>query len=110
MATVFMSIYGKEGLRELAEQNLAKARYLADKLPLAFEGAFFNEFVARPNGKSPDNINSELLERKIVGGLSLGRFYPELQDCMLLCATEMNRRQSMDTVVAAFSRPAASKN
>jgi glycine dehydrogenase subunit 1 len=110
MATVFMSIYGKEGLRELAEQNLAKAHYLADKLPLAFEAAFFNEFVARANGKSPDQINSELLDRKIVGGLSLGRFYPELRDCMLLCATEMNRRQDLDTVVEAFTRPTASKN
>jgi glycine cleavage system P protein (glycine dehydrogenase) subunit 1 len=110
MATVFMSIYGKEGLRELAEQNLAKAHYLADRLPLAFDAPFFNEFVVRANGRSPEQINSELLEKKIVGGLPLGRFYPELQDSMLLCATEMNRRQSMDTVVEAFSRPAASKN
>jgi glycine dehydrogenase subunit 1 len=110
MATVFMSIYGKEGLRELAEQNLAKAHYLADKLPLAFEGHFFNEFVVRTNGKSPEHINSELLEQKIVGGLSLDRFYPELRDCMLLCATEMNRRQAMDTVAEVFTRPAAWKN
>ncbi len=47
MATVFMTLYGKEGLRELAEQNLAKAHYLAGKLPLEFEGPFFNEFVTR---------------------------------------------------------------
>jgi glycine dehydrogenase subunit 1 len=110
MATVFMSIYGKEGLRELAEHNLAKAHYLADRLPLAFDGSFFNEFVARADGRSPEHINSDLLERKIVGGLPLGRFYPELRDCMLLCATEMNRRGAMDTVVEAFSRPASSKN
>ena len=79
MATVFMTLYGKQGLRELAEQNLAKAHYLADKLPLAFEAPFFNEFVVRTNGKSPEQINAELLEQKIVGGLSLGRFYPELR-------------------------------
>jgi glycine dehydrogenase subunit 1 len=42
MATVFMALYGKQGLRELAEQNLAKAHYLADKLPLEFDGPFFN--------------------------------------------------------------------
>ncbi len=102
MAAVFMTLYGKEGLRELAAQNLAKAHYLAGKLPLRFEGPFFNEFVARSDGKSPDQINAALLERKIVGGLSLGRFYPELKDCMLLCATEMNKRQDMDTVAAAF--------
>ena len=46
MATVFMTIYGKEGLRELAEQNLSKAHYLAGKLPQRFTGPFFNEFVA----------------------------------------------------------------
>jgi glycine cleavage system P protein (glycine dehydrogenase) subunit 1 len=104
MATVFMSLYGKEGLRELAEQNLSKAHYLAQKLPLAFDAPFFNEFVARSNGKSPEEINAALLERKIVGGLPLARFYPELADSMLLCATEMSRRADMDAVACAFGR------
>ncbi|MDQ2712310.1 MAG: glycine dehydrogenase, partial [Acidobacteriota bacterium] len=103
MATVFMSIYGKEGLRELAEQNLAKSHYLAKNLPLAFDAPFFNEFVVRTNGKTPEQINTELLEEKIIGGLPLGRFYPELKDCMLLCATEMNKRQDMDAVAKAFA-------
>ena len=102
MATVFMTVYGKQGLRELAEQNLAKAHYLAGKLSLVFDAPFFNEFVVRTNGRTPDQINSELLEKKIVGGLPLGRFYPELKDSMLLCATEMSRRQDMDTVAAGF--------
>jgi glycine dehydrogenase subunit 1 len=102
MATVFMTLYGKEGLRELAEQNLSKAHYLASKLPLNFDAPFFNEFVVRTNGKSPDAVNAELLEKKIIGGLALGRFYPELQNCMLICATEMNKRQDMDTLAAAF--------
>src|SRR5690348_8075300 len=97
MATVFMAVYGKEGLRELAEQNLAKAHYLAGKLKLKFESPFFNEFVARTNGRSPQQINDALAEQKIIGGLSLDRFYPELKDCMLLCATEMSKREHMDT-------------
>jgi glycine dehydrogenase subunit 1 len=104
MATVFMAVYGKEGLRELAEQNLAKAHYLAGKLKLKFESPFFNEFVARTNGRSPQQINDALAEQKIIGGLSLDRFYPELKDCMLLCATEMSKREHMDTVVAAFTK------
>lgn len=102
MATVFMTLYGKEGLRELAEQNLAKAHYLAGKLPLAFDAPFFNEFVVRTNGQSPEAINAELLHKKIIGGLDLGRFYPELQNSMLLCATEMSKRQDMDVLAAAF--------
>jgi glycine dehydrogenase subunit 1 len=102
MATVFMSVYGKEGLRELALQNLSKAHYLSKQLPLAFNGPFFNEFVVRPKGKSPEQLNQELLKQKIIGGLPLGRFYPELKDCLLICATEMNKRKDMDALVQAF--------
>ncbi len=102
MATVFMSVYGKEGLRELAGQNLSKAHYLAKQLDLKFNAPFFNEFVVRTNGKSPEQINGELLKQKIIGGLSLGRFYPELKDCMLLCATEMSKRQEMDAIGRVF--------
>jgi len=98
MATVFMTVYGKQGLRELAEQNLAKAHYLAGKLKPRFCGKFFNEFVAKVEGKSPDDANRALLRKKIIGGLPLGRFYPELADSMLLCATEMSRREQMDAV------------
>lgn len=97
MATVFMSLYGKSGLRELAGQNLSKAHYLAEKLKLEFSAPFFNEFVVKLDGKTPEEANAALLGKKIVGGLALGRFYPDLKDCMLVCATEMNRREDMDT-------------
>jgi glycine dehydrogenase subunit 1 len=100
MATVFMTVYGKQGLRELALQNLAKSRYLAARLPLRFSGPFFNEVVA--SVENPDSVNAALLEKKIIGGLPLGRFYPELGNCMLLCATEMSRREHMDILAAAF--------
>ena len=103
MATVFMTVYGKQGLRELAEQNLAKAHYLAGKLETRFSGPFFNEFVAVANGRTPDEVNRALLERKIVGGLPLGRYYPELGNAMLLCATEMSRRADMDRLAAEFA-------
>jgi len=98
MATVFMTVYGKQGLRELAAQNLAKAHYLAGKLPLCFSGPFFNEFVVTVD--DPEAVNRALLARKIIGGLPLGRFYPELGNAMLLCATEMTRREDMDALAA----------
>ena len=60
MATVFMELYGKEGLRELAEQNLAKAHYLASKMKLRFSGPFFNEFVAETRG----DANKALFEKE----------------------------------------------
>src|ERR1041385_4539755 len=53
MATVYMTVYGKQGLRELAEQNLAKAHYLGSKLKRRFTGRFFNEFVVRLDGNTP---------------------------------------------------------
>jgi len=102
MATVFMTVYGKRGLRELAEQNLAKSHYLAGKLPQKFFGPFFNEFVAHSVLQSPAEVNRRLAGKNIVGGLPLGRFYPELEDCMLVCATEMSRREDMDTLAEAF--------
>ena len=106
MATVYMTVYGKRGLRELARQNLSKAHYLAGKLTPRFSGKFFNEFVARVEGKSPEDLNKALLKRKIIGGLPLGRFYPELADSVLLCATEMSRRADMDAVGQVMGVPA----
>jgi glycine dehydrogenase subunit 1 len=102
MASVFMTVYGKRGLRELAEQNLAKAHYLSSRLRPRFCGKFFNELVVKAEGKTPDAINKALLKKKIIGGLPLGRFYPELADSILLCATEMSRRADMDRVAEAF--------
>ena len=98
MGTVFMSVYGKQGLRELAQQNLAKAHYLAQGLDTRFGGPFFNEFVVTPKSRTPEEANAALLEKKIIGGLPLGRFFPELKDSMLLCATEMSKRADMDAV------------
>src|SRR6202008_5000184 len=63
MANVFMTVYGKQGLRELAEQNLAKAHYLAAQAAPRFTGPFFNEFVARVG--NPDEVNKALLKQKI---------------------------------------------
>ena len=103
MATVFMTVYGKQGLRELAQQNLAKSHYLAGKLKPRFCGKFFNEFVARVEGRSPEDVNKALLKRKIIGGVALGRYYPELADSMLLCATEMSRRADMDAVAEVLA-------
>jgi glycine dehydrogenase subunit 1 len=102
MATVFMTIYGKRGLRELAMQNVAKAHYLGSKLKPRFSAPYFNELVVSTNGASPDALNAKLLEKKIIGGLPLGKFYPELGNSVLLCATEMSKRADMDALAGAF--------
>ena len=108
MATVYMTVFGKEGLREVAEQNLAKAHYLSGEIQrrgarLGFNGPFFNEFVVRANGATARQVNERALDDKIIGGLDLGRFYPELAGSMLVCATEMNRRDEMDRFAEKFA-------
>ena len=103
MATVFMSVYGKEGLRELATQNLSKAHYLGAKLKHRFKGPFFNEFVADVGVRDVAEMNRALEAKKIIGGLPLGRFYPELKNGVLLCCTEMTRREDMDVVAGVMA-------
>jgi len=108
MATIYMTVFGKEGLRELAEQNLAKAHYLAGEIErqggsLVFRGPYFNEFAVRAKGETPAKVNARALENKIVGGLDLARFYRELEGTMLVCATEVSARADMQRFAAAFA-------
>ncbi len=104
MATIYMTVFGKEGLRELAEQNVAKARYLESALrargaELEFNGPYFNEFVVRPANGTAADVNRRALENKVIGGLALDG---PLDGTMLVCATEMNRRDEMDRLAEAF--------
>ncbi len=108
MVTIFLTVYGKQGLRELAEHNLAKAAYLkgalaGDGAKVLFEGApRFHEFVLEtPSGAA--ETNEALLAQKIIGGLPLERWYPELgPNASLWCATEMTTRKQMDAAVDAL--------
>jgi len=107
MVNIFMTIYGKEGLRELAKHNLAKATYAAQQFgkhsKVLFLGApRFNEFVVQTNA-DPRAINDRLLEHKSVGGLPLKKFYPELGNAALWCCTEMTTRAAIDTAVSVIA-------
>jgi glycine dehydrogenase subunit 1 len=104
MAAVFMTVYGRQGLRTLAEQNLAKAHYLASKLKPTFSAPFFNEFVVSSGQRPAIDLQRELLDQRILGGLDLGRFYPELQDHLLLCCTEMTKRTDMDRLAEVLGQ------
>jgi glycine dehydrogenase subunit 1 len=103
MANIFMTVYGKVGLKELAKQNLAKAAYAAQQFgkhaTILFDAApRFNEFVVQTS-EDPYAINSRLLGHKIVGGLPLKKFYPELGNAALWCCTELTSRSMIDTAV-----------
>jgi glycine dehydrogenase subunit 1 len=108
-ATVHLTLLGKEGLREMAEQNLAKAHYalsLLEKIPgvrRAFCGPFFNEFTLE-FPRSVRMINADLLKEKIVGPLALGPAYPELSKHGLLCVTETTPRAEIERLAQAVGR------
>ncbi len=113
MVTVFLTVYGKEGLRELGEHNLAKANF-ASRSFTADGGAkqlfttapFFNEFVL-DLPESADDTNAALLQEKIIGGLPLARWYPELGlNASLWCATELTTRAQIDATTHALSTAA----
>ena len=107
MATIYLVSMGPQGMREVALQNLRKAAYAKERLgKLAgvdrrFDGPTFNEFVLRTK-KKPALLLKRLLKREIVGGLELGRFYPELEDCLLVCVTEQKSREQIDALVTAL--------
>jgi glycine dehydrogenase subunit 1 len=108
-ATIHLCLLGKEGLREMALQNLAKAQFARaelEKIPgvrCAFAGPFFNEFVlAFP--RSVKLINAVLLGEKIIGPLALGTHYPELTKHALVCVTEMTPREEIERLAAAIRR------
>jgi len=101
IATIFMTIHGKAGLRELAKHNLAKTAYAMEQFGKRATLLFsspprFNEFVIKTNA-DPYATNSRILGHKIVGGLPLKKFYPELGNASLWCCTEMTTRTAIDT-------------
>jgi glycine dehydrogenase subunit 1 len=108
-ATVHLTLLGKEGLREMAQQNLSKARFaLAEltKIPgvrRVFDAPFFNEFTLE-FPRSVKIVNSELLRDKIVGPVVLGTSYPELTKHALVCVTETTTRADIEKLASAVRR------
>lgn len=107
--TIHLCLLGKEGLRELALQNLAKARFAQvelEKIPgvrRVLAGPGFNEFVLE-FPRSVKLINDALLREKIIGPLPLGTHYPELAKRALVCVTELTPRREIERLAAAIRR------
>ena len=105
MSTIYMASLGRQGFKRMAHLCYHKAHYAAsliEKIPgysLPAKGTFFREFVARCP-KPPREINERLLDYKIIGGLDVSEIVP---DGMLLCCTEANTREEIDSLAAALS-------
>jgi glycine dehydrogenase subunit 1 len=106
-AAVYLAALGPHGLRETAELCLQKAHYLAEQLcrlpgvALRFRRPFFKEFTVKvPTAASA--LLERLLKAGYHAGLALGRWYPQMQDCISIAVTEKRTRQELDGLVAAF--------
>jgi glycine dehydrogenase subunit 1 len=99
--TIYLAVMGKQGLRELALLNLRKADYLKNKLSkikgfsIQFNADTFNEIVLKCPRPATE-IRDALLEYKILAGLPLGDYYQQLDDSLLICATELNTVEAID--------------
>ncbi len=103
-ACIYLTLMGPKGLKQVANLSLQKANYAKEKIAaldgfeLAFDQPFFKEFVIK-TPKPVEEINKQLLDRKIVGGLDLGKFYSGLENHMLLCVTEKRTKDEIDKLV-----------
>jgi glycine dehydrogenase subunit 1 len=108
MATVYLALLGRVGLRRLAERNLAKAEYAKARvratpgLTLPFSAPTFNEFAVGVRGDAQAAL-ARALEAGIVGGLDLAPHAPEIGPAVLVCATELATREAIDRLVAALA-------
>ena len=107
-ACIYLAVMGPKGLRQAAELSTRKAHYAAEKLAavpglsLAFPGQFFKEFVIRSQ-KDPAKVLEEVGLVGYHGGIALGRWYPELADCILIAVTEKRTKAEIDGLAGAYN-------
>lgn len=103
-AAVYMASLGKNGIRRVAELNMENAHYLRREIGkqkgmhVLTRGPIFNEFVVEVE-KPVSEMNEALLEEGIVGGFQIDRYYPQLENQMLICATETKSKEDLDRFV-----------
>jgi len=107
-ASVYLSLLGKEGLREVANLCYQKAHYTAQQITslkgfeLWSDAPFFHEFVIK-GPQSAADTNKHLLENGIIGGYDLSQEYPGLEGCILYAVTEMNTKEQIDYLVSVLA-------
>lgn len=104
MTTIYLSVIGKNGLKEIGMQCINKAHYAIEeitksgKYSLAFDQPIFKEFAIKGE-KSVDEINKNLLENKILGGYKLEKYYNDLSNTSLYAVTEKRTKEDIDKLV-----------
>jgi glycine dehydrogenase subunit 1 len=107
-ANMYLSLMGKQGLREVATQCVQKTAHLRARLSaisaveLPFSGPVYNEFVVRTPFPAVE-ILKDLEHERILGGIPLGGFFPDSERDFLVAVTELNTREQLDHYAAALS-------
>lgn len=107
-ATIFLETLGKRGVQEVAEHCAQKAAYTAkqisslDGFSIPFAAPRFNEFVVRAPLDARDLLSKIASSKQIDGGIALSRFMPERTNEFLVCVTELNTREQIDSLVDAL--------
>jgi glycine cleavage system P protein (glycine dehydrogenase) subunit 1 len=108
-ATVYLEAMGKRGIQEAALQCLQKAAYAAKRIAtvkgfsLPFTAPYFNEFVVRAPGNAAELLMRLAREKGLEGGIALSRFLPDRPNDFLVCVTETNTRDQIDSLVSALN-------
>ena len=107
-ATIYMTVLGKEGFKEVANLCYQKAHFAADQLnqvdgyQLAFaDTPFFHEFVVKSE-RPVAEVLEWLREHDILGGYDLGQDYPELENHLMLAVTEKISREDIEFLTAVL--------
>ena len=106
-ATIYLSVTGPDGLREIANISTQRAHYLAEKLNeikgiKVLYSDFINEFVIKVESVSADELIKKLEAKNILAGINLGNKFKELEDCILVAITEMNEVQDIDKFISVL--------
>ena len=108
MAGMYLAYMGKQGMRAVAELCYQRAHYAAkeidglEKYKVLGNRPFFNEFAVRCPLPVAE-LNEKLLEAGILGGYDLADDYPDRENQMLVCVTEMNDRKQIDHLVETLA-------
>jgi glycine dehydrogenase subunit 1 len=108
-ASIYLSLLGPQGLREVATLSMQKAHYAAeqitavDRFTLAWSQPFFKEFVIRTKQNEVANLLEEAQRSGILAGVPLGTWYPDLEDCFLIAVTEQRTRSQIDQLTACLA-------
>ncbi len=108
-ATVYLSLLGKQGIQDVAEQCVQKSHYLAEKITeipgfqLQFDRPFFKEFVLHLPVPAATVI-SALTAEGILPGIDLSRFDTGLDNALLIAVTEKRSKEELDKFVKALKK------